>query len=128
MAQQPPDRARVETTTARGQEDGVIRAGCKLRPPGLEVARELERGLLAERDHAFLSSLAAHVHDLAVEVDVREVERDGLLAPQSGGVEELQQCAVAQREWRLAVDELEELVDFGRLRRIGKPTPAPRRE
>ena len=48
-------------------------------PAVSEVAREMERGLLAERHDALLAALSADVHDLAVEVDVAEVERDGLL-------------------------------------------------
>src|SRR6187431_892733 len=83
VAQEPPNGAGVEAATAHGEEDGVIRAGAELRSAELEVARELERGLLSEWDDALLPSLAAHVHDLALEVDVPEVERDGLLAPQS---------------------------------------------
>jgi hypothetical protein len=83
MAQEPPNRARVESSPARGEEDGVVRAHRELRSTGLEIAREPQRGLLSERNDALLSTLAAYVHDLALEVDVREIERDGLLAPEA---------------------------------------------
>ena len=75
----------------------------------------MERRLLAERDDALLAALAAHVHDLAVEVDVAEVERDGLGAAEPGRVEELEERAVAERERRVALDDLEDLLDLGRL-------------
>jgi len=74
MAKQPSHRARVETPAARGDEEGVVRAGRERRSSRLQVARELERGLLAEGDDALLASLAADVHHLAVEVDVAEAE------------------------------------------------------
>src|SRR5262245_20019685 len=128
MAQQPPNRARVQPAPACGQENGVVRARRELRPTGPEVARELQRGLLSERDDSLLSALAAHVDDLALEVDIREVERHGLLAAPSGRVQELEQSSVAQRERRLAVEELEEVVDLGRLGRVREPACAPRRE
>ena len=79
----------------------------------------MERRLLAERDDALLAALSAHVHDLAVEVDVAEVERDGLGASEPRGVEELEERAVAQGERRVALDDLEDLLDLGRLRRVG---------
>ena len=126
VTQEPPNGTRVEAATARGEEDGVIRVGRELRSAELEVAREPERGFLSERDDALLPSLAAHVHDLALEVDVSEVECYGLLAPQPGGVEELEQGSVSKREGRLAVDELEELVDLGGLRRVREPPRPPR--
>ena len=80
MAEEPPDRARVEPAPSCGEEDGVVRARRELRPTGPEIARELQRSLLSERDDTLLPALAAHVHDLTLEVDVPEVERDCLLA------------------------------------------------
>src|SRR5262245_29684700 len=112
VPKEPANGARVEPTSARGEEDGVVRTCGQLGPPGLEVAREVKRGLLAERHDALLASLASHVHDLAVEVDVSEVERHGLLAPQPGGVEEFEQGTVAQRKRRCALDDPEQLVDL----------------
>ena len=94
----------------------------------LQVPRDVECGLLAERHDALLAALAAHVDELAVEVDVAEVERDGLGAAEPGGVEELEEGAVAQRERRVAFDELEDRLDLGRLRRVGEPPRAAGRE
>ena len=69
---------------------------------------------------------------LALEVDVGEVERDRLGAAQPRGVEELEERTVAERERRVAVDDLEELLDLGGLRRFGQAScdgsaRAPRR-
>ena len=83
-----------------------------------QVAGDVVRGLLAERDDALLAALAVDVQRLALEVDVREVEADGLGAPQPRGVEELEQRAVAERERGVAVHQLEQLVDLRLLRRV----------
>ena len=123
MAKQPSHRARVETPAAHGQEEGVVCAGRQRRSSRLQVARELERGLLAEGHDALFTSLSADVHQLPIEVDVDEIERDRLLAPQPRRVEELEEGAVPEGERRVAVDELEQLVDLGALRGIGE---APR--
>src|SRR5215207_4102064 len=100
VAEEPADRARVEATAADRQEDGVVRPSRESRPSGLEVARDMESGFLAERYDALLAALSSHMDDLAVEVDVTEVERDRFGAPEPRGVEELEECAVAKRERR----------------------------
>ena len=129
MAEEPAHGARVEPASARrrGRARRSRRAASAGRPVS-QVARELERGLLAERHDALLAALAADVHGLAVEVDVGEVERDGLLRSAARRVEELEERAVAERERRVAVDELEQLLDLGRLRRVGKAARTARRE
>ena len=86
----------------------------------------MQRGLLAERDDAFLAALSAHVDELAVEVDVSEVERDRLGTSQSGGVEELEERPVPKGERRVPFDDLEDRLDLGRLRRVGEPARATR--
>src|SRR4029450_11853589 len=110
VPEQPAHRARVEAPPASGQEQGVVRAGGQCGPSRPEIARELECRLLAERHDALLPALASDVNHLAVEVDVAEIERDRLLAAETRGVQELEQRAVAERERRVAVDELEQLV------------------
>ena len=63
-----------------------------------QVARDPVRRLLAERHDAVLRALAvADVDELLLEVDVAEVEPDRLGAAQPGGVDELEQRAVAER-------------------------------
>ena len=79
----------------------------------------MERRLLAERDDALLAALSADVHHLAVEVDVAEVERDGLGAPEARGVEKLEERAIAQGERRVTLDEFQDLLDLGRLGCVG---------
>ena len=64
--------------------------------------------LLAEGHDTLLVPLSAHVDDFTIEIHVAEVERDGLLASEPRRVEELEQRTVAQREWRLPRDELEQ--------------------
>ena len=121
VPEEPPHGARVQPAAAHGQEDRVVRIRGQGGPPELEVAREVRCGLLAERHDPLLAALAAHVDDLAVEVDVAKVERDGLRTAEPGGVEELEERAVPQREGRLAVDDLEDLLDLCRLGRVREP-------
>ena len=71
------------------------RASC--RPRLAQVAGDGVRRLLAERHDALLAALAAHAHELLLEVDVAEVEPDRLGAAQPGRVDELDERAVAQR-------------------------------
>ena len=74
----------------------------RARPRLTQVAREPVGRLLAERDDAILAALAvADVDELLLEVDVGEIERDRLRAPQARRVDELDERAVAERE-RLA--------------------------
>jgi hypothetical protein len=85
-----------------------------------EVTREPPARLLAERDDAFLSSFAAHVHELLLEVDVAEVEADSLRTAQAGGVDELDERTVPQRERPVAFELRERAVDLGGPGRIGQ--------
>ncbi len=64
------------------------------------------------------------VHELLLEVDVAEVEPDRLGASQPGGVDELDECAVAQRERPLALERRKLLVDRRGRGRIRKPACA----
>ena len=78
------------------------------------------RGLLAERHDPLLAALAAHVEELLLEVDVAEVEPDGLGAAQAGRVDELDERAVAEPERAVAArSAVEQRVDLGGLRRVG---------
>ena len=86
MTEQPTHGARVEPAPARREEEGVVRAAreagrplWRYRPSWCAPARPAARPLLA--------SLPAHVHELALEVDVAEVERapPRLAGPRSRG-------------------------------------------
>src|SRR5262249_10118873 len=127
MREDAAERRRVEALAAGRDEDGVLSAADELRPRLVQIARQQMPGLLAERDDALLPALAAHVKLLAVEVDVREVEPDGFRRAQAGGVDELDERPVPQRERPLADERLERGLDLRRLRRVGEaPLPARR--
>ena len=126
VGDEPAERARVETAAARGEEERVLRAAGELRARVAQVAREPERGLLAERDGALLPALAAHVHELLLEVDVGEVEVDRLAAAQAGRVDELDERAVAQCERAVARERLEQAVDLVGLRCVRQAARAAR--
>ena len=86
------------------------------------------RGLLAEREDALLPALAAHVQGLAVEVDICEIESDGLGASQAGRVHQLEECTIAERERGVALDDLEKCLDLGGLRHVRQPAGSARSE
>src|SRR5581483_7641661 len=82
---------------------------------------------LAERHHPVLRALAApHVDELLLEVDVAEVETDGLRAPEPRGVHELDERAVPERERALALERLQLALDLLRPRRVRQPPRPPR--
>jgi hypothetical protein len=91
---QAPERARVEPTAAGREEDRVGGAARQRGAAVTQVAGEAVSRLLAERYDALLAALAAHSHELLLEVDVREIEPDGLGAAQPGRVHELDQRTV----------------------------------
>ena len=95
-------RRSVEVSSRRPRAErksAFVGAARELGPRLAEVARDPVAGLLAERDDPLLRALAlADVDVLLLEVDVAEVEPDGLGAAQAGRVDELEQRAVAERE------------------------------
>src|SRR6266516_7123330 len=95
MREEASQRRRVEPAAARRHEERVLRITHELRARLVQIACELQRGLLAERHDALLAALAADVKLLLLEVDVREVEIDGLAASQAGRGAGLQESAVA---------------------------------
>ena len=126
-------RRSVEVSSRRPRAErksAFVRAAGELGPRLAEVARDPVRGLLAERDDAVLRALAlADVDVLLLEVDVAEIEADGLDAAQPRRVDELEQRAVAERERAAGLaGRLEDRLDLVRLRRVGQPAAAPRRE
>ena len=92
----------------------------ELRPGVSEVAGEVVRGLLAERDDPLLAALAAHAHLLLLEVDVGQVEPDRLGAPQPRRVDELDERAVAQAEGPVAGERVDDRLDLLPLRCLGQ--------
>src|SRR5437868_6890218 len=95
MRDEAPERARVEPPSPRRQEERVLGPARELGSRFAQVAGEAIGGFLAQRNDPLLAALAAHPDELLLEVDVGEVEPDGLRASQSGRVDELEQGAVA---------------------------------
>src|SRR5438876_7933618 len=119
MGEQAAQRARVEPSPAHGDEEGVLRIPYEARAPVLEVTAQPVRSFLAQRNDALLVALALHAHCLLLEVDVSEIEPDRLRAAQAGRVDELDERTVAQREWLVAGQALEEGVHLVALGRLG---------
>ena len=128
MRQDSADRARVEPAAARREEERVLRTACELRPGLAEIAPEHVRGLLAERHDALLAALAAHAHELLVEVHVAEIEADGLGAAQPAGVRQLDERPVAQRQRPGPREPVEQLLHLVELRRLRQAARAARGE
>src|SRR5258708_33087537 len=112
MRRDAPQRARVEPPAARGDKERVLGAAHELRPCVAQIDTHRPRGFLTERDDALLAALAAHVDELLLEVDIGEVETDGLRAPQAGGVDELDERAIAKRERAVAGECVRRLLDL----------------
>ena len=120
---EPAQCARVEPPAAGGEEERVLRAARELGPAVAQIAREPVRRLLPERDDAVLRALAApDAHELLLEVDVAEVEADRLGAAQPGGVDELDERAIAERDRTLSLEPREEALHLCRPRRVRQAT------
>src|SRR5262249_53955639 len=114
---------------ARGEKQRVLSPARKLRPSSVEVVREERRRLFAERDDAVLAALAfTHVHQALLEVDVAEVEPDRLGAAEAGGVDELDERAVAHCQRIVPCESVDDLLDLSNLWRVGQPAGTLRRE
>ena len=120
----------VSSRRPRAERKNASFAPCgELGPRLAQVAGEPERRLLAERDDALLAALAAaDVHELLLEVDVAEVEADGLGAAQPGGVDELDERAVPQRDRPVSLERLERALDLGGGGSVGQAARAARAE
>ncbi len=80
VGEKAPERARVEPPAARREEEGVLGAASEPGTRILEVAANAVGRLFAERHDPLLVALAAHANRLLLEVDVAEIEVDGLAA------------------------------------------------
>src|SRR6266511_2887313 len=107
MGEHAPQRRRVEAAAAGGEEEGILGAA---------------------RDRALLAALASDVHLLLLELDVGEVEPDGLGAAQPGRVDELDERAVPERQRPLAVQGVERRLDLGGAGRVRQPARPARRQ
>src|SRR5439155_9871161 len=89
VREESPERARVETAAAGGEEERVLGPARELRTRLPQVDGDAVRRLLAERHDPLLVALAADVDELLLEVDVGEVEVDGFLGAEPRRVDEL---------------------------------------
>src|SRR5207247_8235505 len=112
-------------SAARGEEQSILGAAGQLRPSVLQIEPNPVRRFFAERDDALLVALAPDANCLLLEVDVSEIEVDGLAAAQAGRVDELQQSAVAQGERFVTTQPLENGVDLLGLERRRESSGAP---
>src|SRR5439155_20299107 len=94
-----------------------------------QVAGQPPRRFFSERHHPLLAALPANTNEFLLEVDVGEVEVDGLAAAQSRRVDELDERPVAERERAVAVERLERRLDllaFRGIRQSSRPARAER--
>ena len=125
MREQPAERARVEPASADREEERVARAASEVRTPVAEPAAEPPRGLLADRHEPLLAALATHVHLLPIEVDVGEIEPDGLRRAEATRVDELDERSVPERERVVAGEPVDRALDLAQARRLGQPARPP---
>src|SRR4051812_3403448 len=79
MGDEPPQRRGVEPLPTRRQEERVACPRSQFRPRVAEVPRDPRSRFLAERHDAILRTFSvAHMDEFLLEVDVAEVEADGL--------------------------------------------------
>ena len=106
----------------------VLGAAGEPRPAVSQVTAQAECGLLAERHGALLPALPVDEHELLLEVDVGELEVNGLLGAQAGRVDELEERPVSKRKRLGSFEGGQERVCLALLRRVRKPTALPPRE
>jgi len=128
MRQQPSQRACVQAPASRREEERVLGAAGQFGARAMEVARQPVGGLLAERNHPLLAALPVDVDELLLEVDVAEIEVDGLAAAQPGRVDELSEGTVSQPQRAVPLQGGELRVDLLGLRGLGQPARLPRSE
>lgn len=128
VRKEPAEDARVEPPAADGDEQRVAGASYERGPPVTEPPRDAPGRLLAERDEPLLPSLPSHVDVFAVEVDIGEVEPDGLGRAETAGVDELHERGVPQRERIVPVEGVDEPLYLCDLGRLGEATGVPGRE
>ena len=108
----------VEAPAARRHEECVLGTAHELRTRLPQVAREPVRGFFAERNDSLLAALPEDPHLLLLEIDVREVELDGLPAAQAGRVDKLDERTVSESERLVVSQRFERRLDLGAARRI----------
>src|SRR5438034_10630414 len=128
MREDASHRRGVEPPTSRRDEQRILGAARELRSPVLQVARDAERRLFAERDDALLAALSADPHLLLVEVDVAKIERDGFLAAKPGRIDQLHERAIPKRERIVPQKRVERAFDLALPWRVRQPAGPSWRE
>ena len=120
--------ARTWTRTARSHRrpGARVRGAAERGPRRCQVALDGSQRVLADGHDPRLVPLSVNAHDLLVEPDRIEVERDQLLGAQARGVGELEQRAVAQRQRRGRRDPVQQRRDLVRLEHAREPLRALR--
>jgi aminopeptidase len=114
-----PQGRGVEPPSTRRKEKRPLGTARELRPRLTQVAGDEARRLLAEWHDSVLAAFAeANVHELLFEVDVPEVEADGLSAAQACGIDELHQRLVSERKRPFTFERVDEVLDLALLRGV----------
>src|SRR5262249_23777097 len=96
-AEDQEDPGAGEAAALRVEEELGTVAPVEERPPAGQVAAQRLHGRPADRDDPLLAALAGDTDEALVEVDAGLVEPDRVRDADAGSVEELDECAVAQR-------------------------------
>src|SRR5215470_19393235 len=121
MGDDPAQRAGVEASPARREEERVVCSGCKRGARLAEVAGEPDCRLLTERHDPLLAALAAaDMDELLLEVDVPEIETHSFRATQPGRVHELHERSVPERDRSVPLERLECALDLSGRGSIGQ--------
>ena len=116
MGDQSAQGRSVEPASTRREEERVLGAAGEVRSCLAHIACDEARRLLAERYDAVLAAFAEpDVHQFLFEVDVAQVETDGLGAPQACGIDELDECLVSERERPVAAERVDDVLDLALL-------------
>jgi len=122
ISYEPTHRARVQSSSSRGEEERIRHAVCEGGSRVAEVERHAVRRLFPERHHSRLPTFAPYVNRFPFEIEVGEVEADCFGAPQPSRVEEFEERAVSESECRMSLGEPEQLVHLRLLRRVRQPS------
>src|SRR4051794_18749764 len=128
VPKQPSQGAGVQAAASRRDEEGVLGPLGKLGSGFAKVARHPVPGLFAERHDPLLLALSADTDVLLLEVDVAEIEVDGLTASEAGGVDQFGERPVSEPQRAPSLESGQLSVDLCGLWHLGKPAPAARGE
>jgi hypothetical protein len=121
MGKDAAKRRGVQAPTACREEHGVLRTACELGASLVQIPREDMRRLFAQRDDPLFPTFATDMELLAVEVDVCELEPDGLRASKPGGIDQLDERPIPQRERPVSIELVESGFHLGCLGTVRQP-------